>query len=107
MGILKENKKEEINILTENGFEYGDHSIDYDLHSCYEKCVKLSEDENSYYAWVSVNICNGDVHIYVEYDCGGKIASIDTNIDVNFEENQQEFFEKLDEEVTELLKSYM
>lgn len=94
MGILA---KSNSNILTENGFT---------LERCnsYEKFVKLSD---LYDAFVTVDIVKGSVNVYVEYECGGEVATYDFIIDVDFEEDPYKFFNELDEEVTDFLAIYM
>lgn len=110
MGLLTRDDNKKIdNILTRNGFVKESGSIDGQLDDVYEKqCVKLSDEEFSYYAYVAVNVNTNDVHMYVEYDCGGEVASYDATLyESNFEEDEKEFFEHLDSLVTNYLQQYM
>lgn len=94
MGILARSNS---NILTDNGFT---------LERCnsYEKFVKLSD---LYDAFVTVDIVKGSVEVYVEYECGGEVATYNFTIRTDFEEHPNKFFNELDEEVTDFLEIYM
>ncbi len=94
MGILAMSNS---NILTENGFTF-------ERCNTYEKCVKLSD---LYDAFVTVDIVKGYVNVYVEYECGGEVATYDFTISTDFEEYPNDFFNELDEEVTDFLEIYM
>ncbi|SEF89778.1 hypothetical protein [Lachnospira multipara] len=102
--LIKDDDKKINNILTRNGFVKESKSVDGRLDDVYEKCIKLLDEECSYYAYVAVNISTNDVHIYVEYDCGGEVASYDATLhESNFEENEEEFINELDRLATDYL----
>lgn len=107
--LIKDDNKKINNILTRNGFVKESKSVDGCLDDVYEKqCIRLSDKACSYYAYIAVNINTNDVHIYVEYDCGGKVASYDAVLyESNFEEDEEEFLNHLDRLVTNYLKQYM
>lgn len=96
MGILTEPSRPD-NILTKNGFKHKASSVNGALTDCYEKFVPLSD---LYDAFVAVKPKTGEVSIYVEFECGGKVASFKTVLIASYSANPHEFFEELDEEVT-------
>lgn len=102
MGILSEDLSPVKNILTEHGFKYERSSVTGQLQKCFEKCVKFSD---LYYGWVAVKT-NGEVFIYVEYDCGGCVAEYSDQIETKWEYSQEDFFKELDEFVTSIALSY-
>ena len=101
MGILKETGKGINNILTKYDFEYEQRSVTGALNNCYEKVIPLG----LYSAWISVKT-SGEVFIYIEYDCGGEVASYDNVINANWNESEVAFFDELDEYVTNILENY-
>lgn len=101
MGILKNTATN--NALTNIGFTFEYRSVTGELKNCYEKTIKLSD---LYYMWVSVNIETSAVVLYIEYDCGGEVATYKFTIDYDFNENPDEFITKLDDEVTDYAKMY-
>ena len=102
MGILVKQPKEN-NVLTQNDFTYKARSVNGTLTACYEKFVPLSD---TYDAFVAVKPETGEVSIYVEYECGGEVASFVIVLTASYSENPDEFFEELDNEVTELTAFY-
>lgn len=100
MGLLA--KQSENNILIQNGFKHKASSVTGYLRDCYEKCIDL----NQYCAWVAVNVKTGNVYIYVEYDCGGEIATYTHNMDASWN-NEDAFFEELDNFTTDKLQQYI
>lgn len=107
--LAKDDNKKIDNILMRNGFVKESQSIDGYLDDVYEKqCIRLSDKDCSYYAYVAVNVNTNNVHMYIEYDCGGEVASYDATLyESNFEENEEEFFNHLDYLVTDYLQQYM
>lgn len=101
MGILKNTATD--NALTILGFTFEQHSVTGELTNCYEKTIRLSD---LYYMWVSVNIETSTVVLYIEYDCGGEVATYKFTINCDFTENPDEFITKLDNEVTDYAKMY-
>ena len=101
MGILKNTATN--NALTYLGFTFERHSVTGELKNCYEKTIKLSD---LYYMWVAVNIETSAVVLYIEYDCGGEVATYNFTIDCDFNENPDEFITKLDNEVTDYANMY-
>ena len=102
MGILKDYTKLD-NILLANGFTKEDESVTGDLIDCYEKVVSLN---SCYDAWVSVDIETSHVFVYVEYECGGKVAKFDAYLNTDFYVDQESFFRELDDYVTAIVSSY-
>ena len=94
MGILARSNS---NILTDHGFEE-------ERLNVYRKFVELSD---LYDAWITVDLRKNSVEIYVEYECGGEVATYNFTIDADFEEYPNQFFDELDEEVTDFLAIYM
>lgn len=101
MGIIKSTSTN--NLLTEYGFSYEKRSVTGELKNCYEKTIKLSD---TYYAWVAINISTSDVVIYVEFECGGEVATYNFSIDCDFDDDPEKFIDILDKEVTDYTKSY-
>lgn len=101
MGILKNTATN--NALTNLGFTFERHSVTGELKNCYEKTIKLSD---LYYMWVSVSIEMSMASLYIEYECGGEVATYNFLIDCDFNENPDEFITKLDNEVTDIAKMY-
>ncbi len=102
MGILTDSVDKN-NILTQNNFKYKSSSCTGELNNCYERCISLTD---CYDAWVAVKTDTGEVFTYVEYDCGGEVESIYDHIYINFEDLPRQFFEKLDEIVTDIYERY-
>ena len=102
MGILKNNSSKDKNILTENGFKYTSSSATGALQNCYERAITL---DCSYVMWVAVKTDTSEVYIYVEFACGGEIASYDCQLDNSFDD-ENAFFNELDELITERAKYY-
>ena len=102
MGILSEDLSQSKNILTEHGFKYEQSSVTGQFQNCFEKCVKFS---SLYYGWVAVKT-NGDVYVYVEYECGGEVATYLEHLTNNWEDSQEEFFAELDKLVTSISYTY-
>lgn len=97
VGILESTSAN--NILTLNGFEPEATSITGHLHNCYTKYIQLA---SPYCAYVSVDL-NGGVEIYVEYDCGGEVATYYWQLNTEWNVNPKKFFNELDQIVTEFL----
>lgn len=102
MGILSIEKQVN-NILIDYGFKYKHYSVTGNLHNCYEKTIQLS---TLYYAWIAVKPDTNKVFIYIEFECGGEVASYDLSLTKSFENDPQGFFAELDELVTEYTYSY-
>ena len=68
------------------------------------KAMRLFCEDNI--MWVSVNIETSTVVLYIEYKCGGEVATHKFTIDCNFTENLDEFIAKLDDEITDYAKMY-
>jgi hypothetical protein len=102
MGILAETPKSG-DILAQNGFTHETKSVNGALTDCYERCVSLSD---LYDAFIAVKPETGEVSIYVEYECGGEVASFDTELTASYSMDPEGFFKELDDEVTELTSSY-
>ncbi len=101
MGILSVENRD--NILTKHGFKYEHRSVTGELERVYEKCVKFP---SIYYGWVAVSIETGEVFIYVEYDCGGEVATYSEQLENKWEDSQDRFFRELDELVTGIASRY-
>ena len=101
MGLLTE-QRDENNILTENGFEHKGGNVTGQLDDCYEKCIGVG----TYYAWIAVNTETGHVCIYVEYDCGGEVATYTHSLRNSWDDDPDDFFEELDDFATSMLEHY-
>ena len=101
MGLL-ENKTSDENILTKHGFKFKTSSVTGHFKNCYEKTIAL---DSSYVMWVAVKTDTSEVFIYIEYDCGGEIASREYALDNTFS-NERAFFEELDDIVTMVAEEY-
>ena len=101
MGLLEE-QRDENNILTKNGFKHKGSSVTGQLDDCYEKCIGVG----SYYAWIAVNTETGNVAIYVEYDCGGEVATYTYSLRNSWNDDPDDFFEELDDFATSMLEHY-
>jgi len=102
MGILDSENICPANILLKHGFEYTERNVTGQLTNCYERCLKLSSD---FYGYVAVSTVTREVFIYVEWACGGEIASYETTLTSNWY-NEKEFFEELDAYATTMLEEY-
>lgn len=102
MGILSEDLSQSKNILTEHGFKYTRSSVTGQLLNCFEKRIRFS---NLYYGWVAVKT-SGEVYIYVEYECGGEVATYSEQLENKWEDSHEEFFAELDELVTGISHSW-
>lgn len=100
MGLLKETSTD--NILIKNGFESRDESIVGTLKFCYTKFIPVS---SLYDAFVSVDL-DGNVEIYVEYECGGEVSTIHTHINTDWDYDEEGFFNELDKTATFFLETY-
>ena len=92
--------------LESYGFKHVTSSVDGTLKDCYEKCVYLSD---AYCAWVAVRPEfkeDDEVYIYVEYACGGFVASYSPILHHKYYGESQEFLYELDDYVTELAEDY-
>lgn len=104
MGILFERENTN-NLLTKHGFKFVRSSVTGTLSNCYEKRLTLSD---LYTAWIAVQIETGKGFIYIEYDCGGEVASYDFQMDnTSYSYAPYAFFKELDEIVTEYTESYL
>ena len=101
MGLLTE-QRDENNILTENGFEHKSSSVTGQLNDCYEKYIGVGP----YDAWIAVNTETGNVCIYVEYACGGEVATYTHSLRNSWDDDPDDFFEELDDFATSMLKHY-
>lgn len=102
MGLLTK-QHDENNILTKNGFEHENSSVTGQLQNCYEKVIEVG----SYYGWVAVNTETGNVVIYVEYECGGEVATYKYLLTTSWDDDPNGFFEELDDFATSMLEGYM
>lgn len=103
MGIIKSTSTNNL-LTTTYGFSYEQHSVTGVLKNCYEKTIKLS---NTYYAWIAVDINTSCVVIYIEFECGGEVATYNFTIDCDFNSNPEKFVDLLDEEVTNYIRLYI
>lgn len=104
MGVLFE-RENTSNLLTLYGFEFVCSSVTGVLSNCYEKALVLSD---FYTAWIAVQIETGKGFIYIEYDCGGEVASYDFQMEhTSYSYAPYAFFKELDEIVTEYTESYL
>lgn len=103
MGILSEDLSQSKNILTEHGFKYTRSSVTGQLRNCFEKRIRFS---SLYYGWVAVKVTTGEVYVYVEYECGGEVATYSEQLENKWEDSQEEFFTELDELVTGISHSW-
>ena len=99
MGIILKTQVDENSYLTNYGFKKDEpyiYSRWYRLNSLYDMLV-------------TVNILSERVNFYIEYNCGGEVASediswADEHISI---EDEKSFIEWLDEEATEFAEVYM
>ncbi len=91
--------------LIRKGYSFENSNADGTLKNCYEKYMSLS---SIYSAFVSIylNDDKADIHIYVEYECGGYVNTYDGVIHADIDENPDEFFKELDEFINDSLKYY-
>ncbi len=102
MGILVDSL-DKSNILTEHDFKHKGFSRKCKLYDCYERCIRLTDH---YVAWIAVQINTGIVSICVDYVCGDKVKDYNERIEIKWEDSPEQFFEKLDDIVTNIYKSY-
>ena len=102
MGILADSTDKN-NILTQNKFKYKSSSCMGELNNCYERCISLTD---CYDAWIAVKTDTGEVFIYVEHNCGSEVKAIYDYIYTDFKDSPRQFFEKLDEIVTNVYERY-
>lgn len=101
MGIFKDSinfgLEETIAFLIKLGFEYGKRS-GAQGETGYTKIIHHNENET---LWVTVDLISKEVHIYNEWDCGGKLWQKTLSIPQSILNSEEEFINWLDEQIGE------